>query len=165
MEPIAFFVLIFFVCIVAVIVLINSYIFERKSSKNSSNFNIGSGRLYYLLEENKDAFLEKIIYRSISDMDDYIYDPEKSLIILENNGSHCNLGISFYTVQGYEYMVVTIDSSSNNNSKLPLILNTFFKKRFSATPVEVSYFEALVNNNNIQLWFWELNWLNFFILK
>ena len=62
----------------------------------------------------------------------YIFDSEKSLIILENKGEHYNLALSFYTVQGYEYMVVSLDHSQIGSAKLSCAVNEFFRKRFCA---------------------------------
>lgn len=151
MEPIAFFVLLFFVCIVAFIVLFNSYLSDRRIRKASSNFNLTTGCFYYLLEVNKEKSLDKISFRNISDMDDYLYDAEKSMVILENRGASYNLFLSFYTIQGYDYMVVNCKTCFDAHNGLPVVFNKFFAKKMDATPVEASYFEALLKNNQSEI--------------
>ena len=150
MDPVAFVVLISFVCLVAFIILFNSFFTEKKNSKISENIDASRRHFYYLLETNKELSLEKLTVKGINDTIDYHFDPASSIMAFTYNDMKYSLKLRFYNIQSYTYMVATSDNPIIVNS-LPAFINSFFEKKLNSTPVEVFYFEGLLKNNNIDL--------------
>lgn len=151
MDPVVFIVLISFVCLVAFIVLFNSFFTEKKNRKNSVNHDTSRKYFYYLLEGNKDHSVEKLVVRNINDIVDYIFDSDCLTILFNHRETKYKFTLSFYELQSYSYMVAISEHPLDEHNNLPVVINSFFGKKLGTTPVEAFYFEALLKNNNIEL--------------
>ena len=151
MKPIAFIVLVFFVCLVAFIVLFKSFFSDRKERKNSANHDALFENFYYLLETNQITAEDKLSVKNISDSVEYCYDSESSVLSIGEDGSCIEFKLLFFEIQGYVYMVAKLKSPIEKRSHIPALLNKFFEKKINATIVEGFYFEALVKNYNLNI--------------
>ena len=151
MEPIAFIILLFFVCLVAFIFLFNSFFTEKKNRKDSVNHDSSKTYFYYLLETNKETAIEKLTIRNINDILDFTFDPDAHKITFSHREVNYDFDISFYNLQSYSYMIAKSNTPMDEHSNFPVVVNSFFGKKLNTTPVEAHYFEALLKNNNIEL--------------
>lgn len=144
MNYIAYIILFFLIMLFVLFMCLKSIIVDKKVRNNVTNSDPFTQHYCFVLNCNQQEAVEQLSNRNVKDKLEYTFDTNSLIITFLHLGVSIDHQLSFYTIENRTYLKVSKMKFLHSQSKIPLMINSFFVNKIGAVPVDYTYFEALV---------------------